>query len=182
MERTHYTYLSYKSPLLWAEVEQEDQQEAVASLTVVRKEKKVTCMTRACYQSTCLMNSTFSAGQKNASRNIWRFFKKALCYITAQNHAKMLQFCLPLLIHLPEWSSLLLPHHHIEPDWVILLLNASVFDQGSHKARSNQPTKRFTERNAMKSRDLTHSGLDYQSINIPTVKWGKVYTPEKTGS
>lgn len=44
MERTHYTYLSYKSPLLWAEVEQEDQQEAVALLTVIRKEKKVTCM------------------------------------------------------------------------------------------------------------------------------------------
>lgn len=42
MERPHYTYLSYKSLLLWAEVEQEDQQEAVASLTVVRKEKKVT--------------------------------------------------------------------------------------------------------------------------------------------
>lgn len=92
----------------------------------------------------------------------------------------MLHFCLPLPIRLPGWSSLLLPHHRIEPDWVILLLNASVFHQGSHKARSNQPTERFTEKNAIKSRDLTHSGLDYQSINIPKVKWGKGYTLLKT--
>lgn len=111
--------------------------------------------------------------KKCFSYYIWRFFKEALCYITPLNHAKMLHFCLPWPIHLPGWSSLLLPHHHIEPDWVILLLNASVFHQGSHKARSNQPTERFTEKNAIKSRDLTHSGLDYQSINIPKVKWSK---------
>lgn len=170
MESPHYTYLSYRSLWLWAEVEQEDQQEAVALLTVVRNEKEVTSMIGACYQSICLVNSAFSVDQKMLLALHMKIFQKGIMLYNSTKSSKVLQFCLPLPAHLPGWSSLLLPHHHIEPDWVILLLNASVFDRGSHKARSNQPAERFTERNAIKSRDLTQSGLDYQSINFSKVK------------
>lgn len=78
MERQHDTYLSYKSLLLWAEVEQEDQQEAVASLTVVKKEKKVICVMDACYQSICLVNSAFSAGQKMLLVPHMKIFQKSI--------------------------------------------------------------------------------------------------------
>ena len=45
-------------------MEQEDQQEAAASLTVAGKEKKESFMTGTHYQSICLVNSAFSAGQR----------------------------------------------------------------------------------------------------------------------
>lgn len=61
-------------------MEQEDQQEAVASLTVAGKEKKkVSFMIRTHYQSVFLVNSTFSVGQRmlvvlNMKKD--HFFKK----------------------------------------------------------------------------------------------------------
>lgn len=62
-------------------MEQEDQQEAVALLTVIRKEKKVTCMIGACYQSICSVNSAFSpfsVGQKLLPVLHMKIFQKGI--------------------------------------------------------------------------------------------------------
>lgn len=84
-------------------MEQGDQQEAVASLTVAGKEKKkVSFMTGI---HICLVNSAFSAGQRMRVVLIPHeegpFLQKASSYVTALNHNQMLQFQLPLTVHLP---------------------------------------------------------------------------------
>lgn len=84
-------------------MEQGDQQEAVASLTVAVKEKKTVSFMIGIH--ICLVNSAFSTGQRMLVVLITYeegpFLQKASSYVIALNHTQTLQFQLPLTIHLP---------------------------------------------------------------------------------
>lgn len=77
-------------------MEQEDQQEAVALLTVVRKEKKVIFMIEACYQSICLVNSAFSACQKMLLILHMKIFQRSIMLYNTTKSCQDASFLLTL--------------------------------------------------------------------------------------